>query len=98
MCVGLGAERLTRSSGTRIGTLSGTQILGVNATAFTMVVNLGATEFRLGNGALDWGPLKSRERHPMVAEERTTTSTVRRVGLDGREPVEATGPNTTEAA
>ncbi len=48
--------------------------------------------YEFSKGALDWGPLKSRERHPMVGEERTTTSTVRRVGLDGREP------HTTEAA
>jgi NADH-quinone oxidoreductase subunit A len=51
--------------------------------------------YELSKGALDWGP--SRVRRPlaarsdeMVSRERTTTSTVRRVGLDGREPADPT--------
>ena len=42
--------------------------------------------FLIANGALDWGPVK-RLRHtdPMVDAERTTGTTVRRVGLEGRE-------------
>ena len=42
--------------------------------------------FLIANGALDWGPVR-RLGHtdPMVAVERTTRSTVRRVGLEGRE-------------
>jgi hypothetical protein len=36
------------SSGTKIGTLSGTQILNVTATSFTMVVNLGGTAGTFG--------------------------------------------------
>ena len=42
--------------------------------------------YLIANGALDWGPIK-RLRHadPMVDAQRTTRSTVRRVGLEGRE-------------
>lgn len=39
----------------------------------------------VARGALEWGPLKRPERvHEMVSAARTTTSTVRRVGLEGR--------------
>ena len=50
--------------------------------------------YEFSKGALDWGPVKSRERSTMVSSDRTLASTVRRVGLDGRP---AAGPNT-EAA
>jgi len=42
--------------------------------------------YLLANGALDWGPAK-RLRHlsPMVSSDRTSDTTVRRVGLEGRE-------------
>jgi NADH-quinone oxidoreductase subunit A len=46
--------------------------------------------FLISNGALEWGPLK-RERpvtDGMVAATRTTRSTIRRVGLEGRAPAE----------
>ena len=54
--------------------------------------------YEFSKGALDWGPRRmighpSRRDDEMVSAERTTASTVRRVGLEGREP---TGP--TEAA
>jgi NADH-quinone oxidoreductase subunit A len=43
--------------------------------------------YLLSNGALDWGPAKRmRQLSPMVSPERTARTTVRRVGLDGREP------------
>ena len=44
--------------------------------------------YLIGNGALDWGPRKivRRAQSPMVDENRTTTSTVKRVGLEGRDP------------
>ena len=45
--------------------------------------------YEFSKGALDWGPVKSRERSTMVSTERTTTSTVRRVGLDGRPAADA---------
>ncbi len=42
--------------------------------------------YLLSNGALDWGPIKRlRAQSPMVSQERTADSTVRRVGLEGRE-------------
>ena len=39
-----------------------------------------------GNGALDWGPAnRARRLSPMVSAERTAGTTIKRVGLDGRE-------------
>ncbi len=47
--------------------------------------------YLISNGALDWGPAKHLRRSKLhTAAERTTTSTVRRVGLDGRRPLAAT--------
>jgi NADH-quinone oxidoreductase subunit A len=44
----------------------------------------------VARGALDWGPIQRlRRSHPAVSAERTSTSTVRRVGLEGREEVAA---------
>ncbi len=45
--------------------------------------------YEFSKGALDWGPLKSTERSSMSSAERTSTSTIRRVGLDGRLAAEA---------
>jgi len=44
--------------------------------------------YLIGNGALNWGPVK--QTSPLVSTRRTTDSTVRRVGAEGRqvEPVE----------
>ena len=44
--------------------------------------------YLIGNGALNWGPVK--QTTPLVSTRRTTDSTVRRVGAEGRrvEPVE----------
>jgi NADH-quinone oxidoreductase subunit A len=44
--------------------------------------------YLIANGALDWGPIVRRRDDPLVSATRTTTSTVRRVGLEGREPSE----------
>lgn len=42
--------------------------------------------YLISNGALDWGPRHlARRQSPMVSEERTSRTTVRRVGLEGRE-------------
>jgi NADH-quinone oxidoreductase subunit A len=40
----------------------------------------------VAKGALDWGPIKKmlRSSSNLVSEERTTTSTIKRVGLEGR--------------
>ena len=51
--------------------------------------------YLMSNGALDWGPVKKQRRlSPMVSSERTTRTTVRLVGLDGREEA----PGAEEAA
>ena len=42
--------------------------------------------YLISNGALEWGPLhRARRQSPMVSTERTSQSTIRRVGLEGRE-------------
>ena len=38
--------------------------------------------YLIGNGALNWGPVKRMSK--LVDDRRTTTSTVRRVGAEGR--------------
>jgi NADH-quinone oxidoreductase subunit A len=40
--------------------------------------------YLLGNGALEWGPVKRGVSRDMVSPSRTADSTVRRVGLEGR--------------
>ena len=41
--------------------------------------------YLIGNGALDWGPSRPTwRRGPQVSARRTSDTTVRRVGLDGR--------------
>ncbi|MBA3303121.1 MAG: NADH-quinone oxidoreductase subunit A [Acidimicrobiia bacterium] len=49
--------------------------------------------YLISRGALDWGPVR-RRRPPEGAVDpaRTTTSTVRRVGLDGRESAAVVEP------
>ena len=44
--------------------------------------------YLISNGALDWGPVQRMRRTDLVSPGRTATSTIRRVGLEGREPVE----------
>jgi NADH-quinone oxidoreductase subunit A len=41
--------------------------------------------YLIGNGALDWGPARIDQRSDVVSPTRTTTTTIRRVGLEGRE-------------
>ena len=53
--------------------------------------------YLIGNGALDWGPVKRLRRVDVVDPNRTSASTIRRVGLEGREPLDG-GPGTREAA
>ena len=45
--------------------------------------------YLIGNGALDWGPVKRLRRSDIVSPARTATSTSRRVGLEGRSTEEA---------
>ena len=43
--------------------------------------------YLIANGALDWGPVKQVRRGTLgIDSNRTSASTVRRVGLEGREP------------
>ena len=65
------------------------RVLGVSA-FWTMlsfsVVFFAAFVYVIARGALDWGPLrKERPATEAVSAERTTTSTIRRVGLEGRD-------------
>ena len=45
--------------------------------------------FLIGNGALDWGPIKRLRATEIVSPARTSTTTIRRVGLEGRPRGEA---------
>jgi NADH-quinone oxidoreductase subunit A len=56
--------------------------------------------YLVSKGALEWGPINRVERttSPMVSAERTATSTVRRVGLEGRGPDRPRGPDEEVAA
>ncbi len=50
------------------------------------VVFFAAFVYVVAHGGLDWGPVRRLRRlSPAVSPERTTTSTIRRVGLEGRE-------------
>lgn len=40
--------------------------------------------YLIPNGALEWGPLKRQRRTPLVTPARTSETTIRRVGLEGR--------------
>jgi NADH-quinone oxidoreductase subunit A len=40
----------------------------------------------IGNGALEWGPTKKLKKQRIIDPNRTTNSTIRRVGLEGRVP------------
>ena len=45
--------------------------------------------FLIAHGALDWGPLKMADVEPQRSPSRTAASTIRRVGLEGRDPRDA---------
>jgi NADH-quinone oxidoreductase subunit A len=54
--------------------------------------------YLISNGALDWGPLnKARRQSPMVSAERTTRTTIRRVGQEGRPEAPVEEPAAAEA-
>jgi NADH-quinone oxidoreductase subunit A len=45
--------------------------------------------YLIGNGALEWGPVKRLvRREEMVDPTRTTRTTIKRVGMEGREELE----------
>jgi len=66
-----------------LGTFGIVAILIFAAAVFESFVYL------IGAGALDWGPRKNQrvEASPMKGAARTSSATVRRVGLTGRDPV-----------
>ena len=64
------------------------RFLGVSAfwTMFSFsVVFFAAFVYVIARGALDWGPLRRERPVAAVMPEHSTTSTVRRVGLEGRD-------------
>jgi NADH-quinone oxidoreductase subunit A len=74
-------------------------IFGLWEMVLFAVAVFAAFVYLVGNGALDWGPQKPAGRvfHPgMVGVQRTSETTIRRVGLEGREPV--TEPEEEETA
>ena len=55
--------------------------------------------YLISNGALEWGPVKRvNEGSPLRSADRTSTTTIRRVGLEGRHPIRAGNGSDTEAA
>ena len=64
----------------RLGAFGLGAILMFSAAVFESFVYL------IGNGALDWGPMKHGRQNEVVSPERTTETTIRRVGLEGRLP------------
>jgi NADH-quinone oxidoreductase subunit A len=45
--------------------------------------------YLISKGALDWGPIKLQNRSDIVSPARTVSTTIRRVGLEGRPTVDA---------
>ena len=59
------------------------------APKFLAALATGAARVNIGTAALDWAPLhRARRQTPMVSAERTSRTTIRRVGLEGRDDVE----------
>mgnify|MGYP005826125593 CR=1 FL=1 len=48
--------------------------------------------YLIGNGALDWGPVKRLREARAADPARTSATTIRRVGLEGRGPRPAPAP------
>ena len=68
------------------------RVLGVSAfwsmLSFS-VVFFAAVVYVVARGALDWGPARQERAANTVSPERTSASTIRRVGLEGRDEVAA---------
>jgi NADH-quinone oxidoreductase subunit A len=66
----------------------------IAVTVFVVPVILSLV-YEIANGAFDWGPSRLRRglssAEGMVSPERTATSTIRRVGTEGRELHSSTG-------
>lgn len=79
--------------------------LGIFGLVLIMVFSFAVFEsfvYLIGNGALEWGPLKHvAAPSEMTSPERTMQTTIRRVGLEDREPAPDDDPaadESTEAA
>ena len=69
--------------------------LGLFGLVAVMIFTLAVFEsfvYLIGAGALEWGPARRSAARPgAVSAARTSASTVRRVGLEGRRPVQPDG-------
>jgi len=54
--------------------------------------------YLISNGALDWGPIKQLRQSGITSPARTASSTIRLVGLEGRDLSAATAPASSEEA
>ncbi|MGI9624455.1 MAG: NADH-quinone oxidoreductase subunit A [Acidimicrobiales bacterium] len=52
--------------------------------------------YLIGNGALDWGPVKRAIRSELIDPARTAATTIRRVGSEGRLETQDGDPDQTE--
>jgi NADH-quinone oxidoreductase subunit A len=60
-------------------------VFGLSEILLFTVAVLVSFVYLLSNGALDWGPAKRLSGEtPMVSADRTSATTIKRVGLDGR--------------
>lgn len=59
-------------------------LFGLGAVVLFAALVFESFVYLVGNGALDWGPVKRLRSNPMVDPARTMSSTVRRVGTEGR--------------
>jgi NADH-quinone oxidoreductase subunit A len=59
---------------------------GIVAVVIFSVAVFESFVYLIGNGALDWGPVRRQVRSDVVSPTRTAATTVRRVGLEGRRP------------
>jgi NADH-quinone oxidoreductase subunit A len=65
-------------------------VFGLGAILIFTVAVFESFVYLISNGALEWGPIKRLSAtSPMRSSERTTASTIRRVGLEGREEDDA---------
>jgi NADH-quinone oxidoreductase subunit A len=60
---------------------------GLGAIVIFAVAVFESFVYLIGNGALDWGPAKVERRGEVISPTRTSSTTIRRVGLEGRPPV-----------
>jgi NADH-quinone oxidoreductase subunit A len=64
---------------------------GIGAVVLFAVAVFESFVYLIGNGALDWGPVKRGRSSEVVHPARTSETTIRRVGLEGRGAERAPG-------